>query len=599
VNLQNKSVISTSSEGLGNAGSISLAVKRFEAGGGSSVSSSSIATGQSGNAGAIAINAEDMSAESIRIANASSISTSAAGTGKGGNIQLDVTDLSLSDESSVRSTGNDGDAGTVVVKAQNSPSDTVSLQNKSVISTSSEGLGNAGSISLAVKRFEAGGGSSVSSSSTAKGQSGNAGAITINADDRSTGSTESTSSIRLTNASSISTSAAGTGKGGNIQLGVADLSLENESSIRSTGNDGDAGTIVISGNSPSETIRLHNQSVISTSSEGLGNAGSITLAANRLDLDVESSISSSSLSTGEGGNAGRIEIAGNDLNLRGKSFIATETRGRGNAGAIAMMLNRLEMETGAFISSESKSTGRGGHAGVITIQADERIRLTGGNVFIGTTTSGEGAGGDIYLDTRLLEMNGGAFISSASLSENTAGNAGSIRIQCADSILLQEGSSITTEALNAGGGIIWIYVANQLYLKDSAISTSVRFGAGNGGDIEIFDPEFLILKNARIIANAYEGRGGNIHIVTGLLIQSAGSVVSASSELGIDGTVNIESPDANLSGALVSLPANFLDAAVWALKPCSERVGETASSLVVVERDGVSMSPEDWTPGPY
>ena len=57
-------------------------------------------------------------------------------------------------------------------------------------------------------------------------------------------------------------------------------------------------------------------------------------------------------------------------------------------------------------------------------------------------------------------------------------------------------------------------------------------------------------KESRITANAIKGRGGNIKIkATGLFV-SPDSSITATSESGIDGTVNIDTPNPNLSGAI-------------------------------------------------
>jgi len=95
-------------------------------------------------------------------------------------------------------------------------------------------------------------------------------------------------------------------------------------------------------------------------------------------------------------------------------------------------------------------------------------------------------------------------------------------------------------------------------MTDSALTTSVSDGQGNGGNITI-DPEFVILNNTQITANAHGGTGGNISIISEHYIRSAGSVVNASSELGIDGSVYIASPDEDATSGITVLSDNFPD----------------------------------------
>jgi hypothetical protein len=61
-----------------------------------------------------------------------------------------------------------------------------------------------------------------------------------------------------------------------------------------------------------------------------------------------------------------------------------------------------------------------------------------------------------------------------------------------------------------------------------------------------------------ITANAYEGDGGNIHIVSEQLIKSGDSIISVSSALGIDGNIKVESPDIDINAGFIRLDESFL-----------------------------------------
>ena len=122
-----------------------------------------------------------------------------------------------------------------------------------------------------------------------------------------------------------------------------------------------------------------------------------------------------------------------------------------------------------------------------------------------------------------------------------AGNAGDININAADTLRMKN-SSITTEATYSDGGNIYIKAGYMVELIDSKITASVGGGPQTtGGNITI-DPEYVILNDSQIIANAYEGKGGNIRIIADVFLASPDSIVDASSALGIDGTVNIQAP---------------------------------------------------------
>ena len=102
----------------------------------------------------------------------------------------------------------------------------------------------------------------------------------------------------------------------------------------------------------------------------------------------------------------------------------------------------------------------------------------------------------------------------------------------------------------------------------------------------------MILDDSRIIANAYEGHGGSVKIVAGVFLASPESVVSASSQLGIDGTVDIQSPIKNISGTLAPVSGSYLQTAEVVRDRCVARIkGSSQSSLTVSGRDGLPPRP--------
>ncbi|MEK7991134.1 MAG: hypothetical protein VSS52_009030, partial [Thiotrichaceae bacterium] len=139
------------------------------------------------------------------------------------------------------------------------------------------------------------------------------------------------------------------------------------------------------------------------------------------------------------------------------------------------------------------------------------------------------------------------------------GDAGEITINAANSIQLTNGSEIGTSSVSGGGGAITLNVDKMAYFNNSQVSTSVLEGVGNGGGLTINNAQFLVMNNAKLIAQAYEGQGGNIRIAAEQFIKNPLSLVSASSELGIDGNVQIDSPTENVSSSLLNLSNNFAE----------------------------------------
>jgi large exoprotein involved in heme utilization and adhesion len=108
-----------------------------------------------------------------------------------------------------------------------------------------------------------------------------------------------------------------------------------------------------------------------------------------------------------------------------------------------------------------------------------------------------------------------------------------------------------------------------------------------------------VLDQSRIIADAVGGNGGNITIIASQFIQTPDSDVSASSALGISGTIDISSPIVEISGALATLTGDLRAAAVVARDNCSEHGDQPRSSFVSAGRGGLTQDPDLVLPALY
>jgi large exoprotein involved in heme utilization and adhesion len=133
---------------------------------------------------------------------------------------------------------------------------------------------------------------------------------------------------------------------------------------------------------------------------------------------------------------------------------------------------------------------------------------------------------------------------------------------------------------------------------NSQITTSVRGGGGDAGNLTLDAPS-VVADHSSIVANAFGGRGGNIQITADAFLADPASLVSASSALGIQGTVNIQAPVTSLSGALAPLPQTFVSIAALLPAQCAARYrGGHASSLVLGGRSGLPLEPGGVLPSP-
>ena len=144
-------------------------------------------------------------------------------------------------------------------------------------------------------------------------------------------------------------------------------------------------------------------------------------------------------------------------------------------------------------------------------------------------------------------------------------------------------------------------VTDRLYLNRGQVMTSVTSGQGSGGNIAVENPQFVVLNQAQIKAQADKGHGGNIRIVAKNFLKTPDSLLSASSKLGIDGEIIIESPEETLGDNLFSLSTTFIDVSRLLPQPCGKKSFETEvnrSKFVLYFLAGSALSPHDFQPSP-
>lgn len=588
------SSIDTGTSGIGNAGLISIFTPSLTLMDGGIVRA---ITTNDGDAGDIFVETEQ-----LRLIDGGQINVEAetfsGGIGQGGNVTVKATDeISMSNQSEDPSfisgisttTFGIGDGGGISVTAP-----TVTMDDGR-IQAITFGDGNAGDVFVDVERLELGNGSqidaSVSSLGTGIGQGGN---IQVNASDSISiyGRSQRISDL----SSGITVQTSGSGDAGMINISTPNLSIDDGLIRALTSSTGDAGSITI--DVGSLTLTGGGQIDSTTRAEGRGGhlivSASDSVSISGLD---EAGEAVSGLFSGAfgSGDAGTVSVFTPNLTMD-QGRIRAETRGEGSAGTIDLDLDTMTLTGGAQIDGTSRAEGMGGS---INVFASDFISIAGVDEEgyasgLLTDATASGLGGDIIVQTQRTDLSNGGIISAK--SSGTA-NAGNITIQAADSIRLLNDSNITTETLQSDGGNIEIKASDLIYLFNSGITTSVQGGLGNGGNITI-DPRFVILNNSSIIANAYGGNGGNIDIVSDYFIASADSIVQASSQLGISGTINITAPDIDLSGSLTVLPSNYLDATSLLRDRCEAMSEENTSSLVIEGRGGMPIEPDDYLPSP-
>jgi hypothetical protein len=470
------------------------------------------------------------------------------------------------------------------------------------IFTNTRGNGNAGDIVISTRTLDIVGGGEVSSTAGrfGLGATGRGGSVTIEASERIT--VRGFATDPLNDASGVLANTFGAGDGGSIVLSAPRVEVLDEGRIQTQSEGGGrSGGIRISGG---DLMVASGGQVASSGIRG-GASGTVAveLAGTLTVTGVGSGVFAETYGEGDGGS---IDIAARAVVLEDRGQVSALTspvlRGGGDGGNIALRVSeRLAMSGGATISAASFFDGRGG---AIDVRSAGRIDLSDG-ASITTTAAYAGPGGGNAGAIRVEARDAIAMSANASISSASAGPglAGRVEVMSGATLQLATGARITTEARNADGGDIAIS-APVAFLDGARITTEVGTGLGGGGNMEIRVPT-LVMRSSVVTADAFGGPGGNIHIGTTTFIPSADSRVTASSTLGVDGTITLDSPAIDPTGELIVPPAAFADAGEVLAGRCGPRLAGRASSLVVAPRAELAEAPDAWrithatTPAPW
>lgn len=474
------------------------------------------------------------------------------------------------------------------------------LTENSLIATETFRDGDAGTLNIFTDDLEINGGAQVSSSSLfnpfpfpgdpIETPAGDAGSVTVR------GLASTARSILIDGeGSGIFTDTQGTGAGGNINILTQSLTVQNGGTLSAvtsgTASTATGGAITVNGNA----VTLDTGGTMTATTTGQGAAGQIDLQglgspAQLLSIDgAGSGIYTDTYGTGRGGN---IFVDANAVTVQNGGRISALTSGTDASaigGTITVNGNQVQVNSGGLITAATTGLGEGGS---ININAANTFSSNAGAV---TTTASEASGGDIHITGgQSVTLTNGASISASSTG---VGDAGNIHINAGQNYTSNQ-ASVTTEAAQASGGNITIIATDTVRLTDSEINASVEGSSTTVGGNIIIDPNFVILQNSQILAQAIQGQGGNISITTNTFLPDANSVVSASSQFGVSGTVNIQSPISQAGGKLSPLPNNPLINAALVSQRCQALAQSEMSSFTVAGRDTLPMEPGGWLTSP-
>jgi large exoprotein involved in heme utilization and adhesion len=372
-----------------------------------------------------------------------------------------------------------------------------------------------------------------------------------------------------------------------------------------------------------------------------GDGGNLIIHTQKLNVLGGAQISTSARSGGKGGTltinatdsilvSGTAAIA--DDFSRSNILVSAEREATRDAGELQITTNTLTVENGGRISADNFGSGKGGTA---TFNVQQLLIRNGGEVRAGSFSQGDGGtlnvnatasvdvvgignigeqetpstlfsqaqdigkAGNLIINTPIFNISDGAVVTVSAIGTGEAGNL-TVR---ANTIQLNQGK-LTAETNAGAGANIRMEDLKLLVLQNQSLISAQAFNNADGGNITIDAPDGFIVattnQNNDIVANAFQGQGGNININARSIFNLEQRLstppnntndIDASSQFGLTGTVTINTPDLDPSRGLVQLPDNLTDASQQIVSSCNPGSQARRSSFTVTGRGGIARSP--------
>jgi filamentous hemagglutinin family protein len=563
------SVVATSSESASGipAGDISITAKDIVVSQGSFITSSTFYSGPGGHI--------SLFADTVQLANGGQISSGSTFAPPFPGFDQGITPSGKGGDVTIQ--GRTGSATSVLIDGAEGG---LFANGASGIFTNTEGTGTGGSINLFANSVTLQNGGTLSASTSGTAPSATGGTITVNSN-----------TVNLASGGTMTAASSGPGASGEVVVqGLA---------------------------SPAQSLLIDGSgSGVFTNTSDTGAGGDVRLSANSVTVQNGGALSAVTTGIASSATGGTITVDAQNVALNTQGLITADTNGIAPAGVIDINTNTLAINSGGQIGSSSGAETE--QVSVFALSSTAAPSLTGGTISIQgqsgngsqansvtidgsgsgifTESTGSRPGGDINLLTsQSVGMTNGAEISASSTG---TGNAGNIDVT-AGNLFAMTNSKMTTEANKASGGSIKVTTnpAATVELTNSTISASVLDGTGGGGSVDI-DPQYVILQNSRILADAIFGPGGNIFITTNLLLPDFASVIRASSRFGQQGTISIQSPISPASGKINPIGQRPLIPVSMVSQRCAALAGGNVSSFTVAGRDSLPAEPGSWLPSP-
>jgi filamentous hemagglutinin family protein len=584
-----------SSNATGNSGNISITSGSFSLQDGAQLQASTLGQGNAGNVTLRALDSVSLAGGQTNI----SSTVSSGGVGKGGNIDINAATLSLTDgaqlltrtrRASDTQPAGRGDAGNVNLNV------TGAIDIAGRIGTSPSGVfsrvetetvGNGGNITIDSGSFSLRDGAQLEASTFGQGNAGNVIVRALDSVSLAGGQTNISSTV----------SSGGVGKGGNIDINAATLSLidtaqlltlTRRASDTQPAGRGDAGNVNLNvtgaidiagrrGTSPSGVF-----SRVETGT--VGNGGNITIDSGSFSLRDGAQLEASTFGLGNAGNVivralDSVSLAGGQTNISS----TVSSGGVGKGGNIDINAATLSLTDGAQLltrtrrASDTQPAGRG-DAGNVNLNVTGAIDIAGrigtspSGVFSRVETGTVGNGGNITIDSGSFSLRDGAQLEASTFGQ---GNAGNVTVRALDSVSLAGGQTNISSTVSSGGvgkgGNIDINAATLSLIDTAQLLTLTRrasdtqpAGRGDAGNVNLNVTGAIDIAGRRgtspsgvfsRVETGTVGNGGNITIDSGSFSLRDGAQLEASTfGLGNAGNVIVRALDSvSLAGGQTNI----------------------------------------------
>jgi len=668
--------------GIGNGGNINISTGSLSITNGAQLNAITRGRGNAGNVtinarDTISLNGENPNSVVDQYAGVTSIFTSVGiddngnqAIGNGGDIIITTGALFLTNGAQLNAiTRGQGDAGNVTINAR----DTISLDGErqksstraaSAIFTSVDSneysgypnlgpaIGKGGDINITAGSLSITNGAALSA--LTEGQ-GNAGNVTINVRDTVSldgeNSKEGSSGVYTSVADNLYTGQPpAVGYGGDINITTGSLSITRGAGVfANTRGQGNGGKVIINAR---DRVLIDGEKKSNGAASGvfssvgdekelpptIGNGGDIYITTGSLSITRGAGVFAN---TAAKGNAGDVTINVHDtVSIDGENsngdlsgvYTSVTKNGIGDGGNIDITTESFSAIGGGGVFANASGQG---DAGNLSVTASQAVTLSGNSQLLVETT-GDGAAGDLRIETGRLTVTDGASVSSSTSSSNPDGVGGKLIVNATQSLDLNNGArllaqsndtaaaagsiqistgnltarngTIATSTTQSAGGVITITAGDIRLFGDSDIRSNVAFGADKGGNINLTADSILAFDDSDILAFARDGRGGDITLNTPAFFGE--NYRPAPKGTDPDTLENNNQVDVNASGAvsgviiepdvsfiqnsLTELPENQIDTDSLLASSCIVRRNQpTRGSFTIIGTGGLPQRPGD------